>query len=96
MGDIDENLTDETKEGKGGITRRDFLAGAAAGAAVVGVGASVLGVPSALAAGSPWSDKDAANVVWDMETDILVLGTGYAAFTAATPSRPMTPACTTS
>ena len=77
MSDIDES------KDKKGLTRRAFLGHAAVGAAGVAVGSSILGVPSALASGSAWSQVDAENVVWDKETDLIVIGTGYAAFCAA-------------
>ena len=77
MSDIDESTE------KKGLTRRAFLGHAAVGAAGVAVGSSILGVPSALASGSDWSQVDAENVVWDKETDLIVIGTGYAAFCAA-------------
>jgi succinate dehydrogenase/fumarate reductase flavoprotein subunit len=65
------------------LTRRTFLKGAAVAGAAAGVTSGFLNVPSALAAGSEWSEKDAANVVWDKECDVLVIGTGYAALCAA-------------
>ena len=41
-------------------------------------------MPGALASGgSTWSTENAADVVWDKETDIAIIGSGYAAFCAA-------------
>jgi succinate dehydrogenase/fumarate reductase flavoprotein subunit len=80
MSEIDET---EVKGEKKGLTRRSFLGSAAVGAAAVSVSGGLMGVPAALASGSEWSEKDAENIVWDRETDLLVLGSGYAAFCAA-------------
>jgi succinate dehydrogenase/fumarate reductase flavoprotein subunit len=77
MSDIDESTE------KKGLTRRAFLGHTAVGAAGVAVGSSIAGVPSALASGSDWSQVDAENIVWDKETDILFVGTGYAALCGA-------------
>ena len=77
MSDMDKG------EEKKGLTRRAFLGHAAVGAAGVAVGSSVLGVPSALASGSDWSQVDAENIVWDRETDAIFVGTGYASLCAA-------------
>ena len=77
MSDIDESTE------KKGLTRRAFLGHAAVGAAGVAVGSSILGVPAALAGGSDWSQVDAENIVWDRETDVLFVGTGYASLCAA-------------
>ncbi len=77
MSDIDESSE------KKGLTRRAFLGHAAVGAAGVAVGSSILGVPSALASGSDWSQVDAENIVWDKEVDAIFVGTGYASLCAA-------------
>ncbi len=80
----DHDMSDiEDSSEKKGLTRRAFLGHAAVGAAGVAVGSSILGVPSALASGSDWSQVDAENIVWDKECDVLVVGTGYAAMSAA-------------
>ncbi|MDP1667572.1 FAD-dependent oxidoreductase [Phaeovulum sp.] len=57
-------------KGRGGLSRRDFFkAGAAAG-----VGAAALGAPAvALAQGA---GSSTANITWDYEVDVLVLGGG--------------------
>ncbi|MDR3315619.1 MAG: FAD-binding protein [Coriobacteriales bacterium] len=68
------------------ISRKDFLRGSA----VAGLGAVGLGI---LAACSPGSGKDAeggaapqgssgANIAWDKEVDVLVVGSGTAAYAA--------------
>jgi succinate dehydrogenase/fumarate reductase flavoprotein subunit len=77
MTDMDDHVE------KKGLTRRAFLGHAAVAGAAAGIGSSLLGVPQALAAGSDWSTVDAANVVWDRETDIVFVGTGYASYCAA-------------
>ena len=75
----DHDMSDiEDSSEKKGLTRRAFLGHAAVGAAGVAVGSSILGVPSALAGGSDWSQVDAENIVWDKECDVRVVGTGYA------------------
>ncbi|MDP2063764.1 MAG: FAD-binding protein [Phaeovulum sp.] len=60
----------EGDKGRGGLSRRDFFkAGAAAG-----VGAAALGAPAvALAQGA---GSSTANITWDYEVDVLVLGGG--------------------
>lgn len=73
MSDVDKNLTDDTQEKRSGITRRDFLAGAAAGAAVVGVGSSLIGAPAALAASAQSSNLPKK---WDKTYDVVVVGSG--------------------
>ncbi|MDP3862595.1 MAG: FAD-binding protein [Phaeovulum sp.] len=57
-------------KGRGGLSRRDFFkAGAAAG-----VGAAALGAPAvAMAQGA---GSSTANITWDYEVDVLVLGGG--------------------
>jgi succinate dehydrogenase/fumarate reductase flavoprotein subunit len=77
--EIDGQL--ETGE-KQGLTRRSFLGAAA----VAGAAAGLVGGPVANAfasGGSGWAEKDAANIVWDKECDILVVGTGFAGMCAA-------------
>jgi flavocytochrome c len=82
MEEIDENDGREiaVKGEKKGLTRRSFLGSAAVGAAAVGVSGGLFGVPAALAG---TLTEDAENIVWDRETDVLVIGTGYAGLCAA-------------
>jgi flavocytochrome c len=71
---------DETTEQKG-MTRRSFIGAAAVAGAAASVGTGFFGVPAALAGES--LSANAENVVWDRETDVLVIGTGYAGLAAA-------------
>jgi succinate dehydrogenase/fumarate reductase flavoprotein subunit len=73
----------EDQAQKKGLTRRSFLGHAAVAGAAAGIGSSLLGVPSAFAGGSDWSQVDAENIVWDKECDVLVVGTGFAGMCAA-------------
>lgn len=66
---------------KKGLTRRSFLGHAAVASAAAGIGSGILGVPAVLAGES--LSADAENVVWDRETDVLIVGTGYAGLCAA-------------
>lgn len=62
------------------VSRRNFVKGAGA----VGLGLAALGMLPACASGSSekGSEAGAANVAWDVETDVLVVGTGTSAFAA--------------
>lgn len=82
MDEIDENDGRQLEENveTQGLSRRSFLGAAAVGAAAVGVGSSFFAVPSALAGSLT---EDASNIVWDRETDVLVVGSGYAGLCAA-------------
>lgn len=64
----------------GKVSRRNFVKGAGA----VGLGLAALGMLPACASGSAdkGSGAGAANVSWDVETDVLVVGTGTSAFAA--------------
>jgi succinate dehydrogenase/fumarate reductase flavoprotein subunit len=83
MDDFEEKDARVDETAKKGLTRRSFLGAAAVAGVAAGASSGLLGVPSAFAAGSDWTEKDASNVVWDMETDVLFVGTGYAALCAA-------------
>ena len=61
-----------------GLTRRGFLTGALALGAV-GAGSMLAGCSSEGGAGAPASDERA----WDQETDVVVVGTGFAGLAAA-------------
>ncbi len=71
--------SDQTKPK--GLTRREFVKGAAAGAVAVGGamlgGAPVMAMPDAQQA-KPWLPQK-----WDYEADVVVVGAGFAAQTAA-------------
>ena len=84
MDDVEDKGGQVDETAKKGLTRRRFLQGAAVAGAAAGVSSGILGVPSALASGgSTWSQEDASGVTWDAETDIVLIGSGYAAFCAA-------------
>jgi flavocytochrome c len=78
MSDIEETVNETVDQT--GMTRRRFLGAAAVTGAAAAVGSSFFGVPAALAGTLA---ADAENVVWDRETDVLVIGTGYAGLCAA-------------
>ena len=70
----------EVKKEEKGITRRDFVKGAAAGA----VGGLVVGGPGAALAGQHGKKaKPLLPAKWDKETDVLVVGSGGAGLCAA-------------
>ena len=54
-------------------SRRSFLKGATAG-----VAASALGMASVALADEAAGDPNAAPETWDVETDVVVMGYGYA------------------
>jgi succinate dehydrogenase/fumarate reductase flavoprotein subunit len=83
MDEFEEMGGSQVEGQKKGLTRRSFLGAAAVAGVAAGASSGLLGVPSAFAAGSDWSEKDAANIVWDKECDVLFVGTGYAALCAA-------------
>ncbi|NLE21467.1 MAG: FAD-dependent oxidoreductase [Actinobacteria bacterium] len=67
------------KQMNDGLSRRDFLKGAAVVGGAAGLGAMGLpGVASAAEADADWMPKK-----WDYTTDVLVIGTGYAGQGAA-------------
>jgi urocanate reductase len=71
---------DAGAESAQGLTRRNFLTGAALVSVGSAVGAALGGTGQAMAAEFVESPS---NIVWDRETDVLIVGTGYAGLCAA-------------
>lgn len=65
---------------EGGLSRRNFLTGAAFLGVGSAVGAALAAPGQALASETVESPS---NIVWDRETDVLIVGTGYAGLCAA-------------
>jgi flavocytochrome c len=79
--DRHSNLVDEASaEDAKALSRRGFLTGAAVVGVGTAVGSMLAGPGQALAAEFT---EQSSNIVWDRETDVLIVGTGYAGLCAA-------------